>query len=70
MKELLSNYLNGAHLPGMMALTLVVWLCSLVLVELIVPPLFGAKMAFVAAAVLLLVSLVVCWGICTYRIGN
>lgn len=70
MKELLSNYLNGTDLPGTMALTLVVWLCSLVLVGLIVLPLFGAEIAFVAAAALLLASLAVCWGICTYHIGK
>ena len=70
MKELLSNYLNGADLPGTMALTLVLWLCSLVLVGLIVLPLFGAQIAFVAAAALLLAALAVCWGICTYHIDK
>jgi hypothetical protein len=70
MKESLSNYLNGVDLPGTMALTLVVWLCSLVLIGLIVLPLFGAKIALVAATALLLASLAVCRGICTYHIGK
>jgi preprotein translocase subunit SecF len=70
MKELLSKHLNGVDLPGTMALTLVVWLCSLVLVALIVLPLFGAKVAFTVAAALLLGSLALCWGICTYHVAK
>ena len=70
MRESLNNYLNGADLLGTMALAFVVWLCSLVLVALLVLPLFGAKIGFVTAATLLLASLAVCWGICTYRIAK
>jgi hypothetical protein len=67
MKESLKRYFSGTDLPGTMALTVVVWLCSLVLVGLIVLPLFGAKIAWMAAAALLLASLALCWGICTYH---
>lgn len=70
MKESLSKYLNGTDLVGTMALTLVVWLCSLVLVALIVLPLFGAQIAWVTAGALLVASLALCWGICTYQFGK
>jgi hypothetical protein len=70
MKALLHTYFDGADLPGTMALTLVVWLCSLVLVGLIILPLFGAKVAWMAALVLLVLSLALCWGICAYHTGK
>lgn len=53
-----------------MALTLLVWLCSLVLVGLIVLPLFGLRVAGIVAVGLLAVLLVICWGICVYRLPN
>ncbi len=53
-----------------MALTLMVWLCSLVLVGLIVLPLFGLRVAGLVAVGLLAVLLVICCGICVYRLPN
>jgi hypothetical protein len=50
-----------------MALTLLVWLCGLPLVVLTVAPLFGLTMAAVAALVLFLVALAVCWSICSWK---
>ncbi len=50
-----------------MALTIVVWLCSLPVIVLIVLPLFGLQVAVVAALVLFFVMLAVCWGICGWR---
>ena len=55
-------------LPATMALTIVLWLCSLVLVGLIVAPLFGAKVAWIVAIGLLVVFLALCWGVCAYRL--
>ena len=55
-------------LPATMALTIVLWLCSLVLVGLLVAPLFGAKVAWIVALGLLLVFLALCWGVCAYRL--
>lgn len=56
-----------------MALTIVVWLCSLPLIALVVLPLFGLPVAVVAALVLFLAMLVVCWSVCTWKtakVGN
>ena len=50
-----------------MALSLLVWLCSLPLVLLIAVPLFGLTVAAVVALALFLVALVVCWSICTWK---
>jgi hypothetical protein len=55
-------------LPAMMALTMVLWLCSLVLVGLVVAPLFGPRVAWIVAIGLLLVFLALCWGVCAYRL--
>lgn len=70
MKELRKRYFDGTDLPGTMALSLIVWLCSLVLVGLIVLPLFGAPVAWAAALALLVLSLALCWGICTYHVAK
>lgn len=51
----------------MMALTLLVWLCTLPVIFLIVTPLWGWKVAGVAALALLLILLPVCWAICASR---
>ncbi len=47
-----------------MALTLVVWLCSLPLVAIFVIPFFGLMVAIGVAAALLVLALIVCWRIC------
>ena len=51
-----------------MALALVLWLCSLPLVALVVIPLFGLKVAGVAALALFFVAMAVCWGICGWKV--
>jgi len=50
-----------------MALALIIWLCSLPLFALIVVPLFGARVALVAAILLLILVMIVCWGICGWK---
>ena len=62
------HLLHRSDLSETMALTLVIWLCSLVLVGLIVLPLFGRTVAAIVAVGLLAALLVVCWGICAYRL--
>jgi len=52
-----------------MALALVLWLCSLPLVALIVIPFFGLKTAGVMALALLVLFTILCWGVCTWKIG-
>lgn len=50
-----------------MATTLVVWLCSLVVIGLVITPLFGARVAGWTALGLLVALLVGCWAICIVR---
>jgi hypothetical protein len=57
-------------LSDTMALALVIWLCSLVVIGLIVVPLLGPKVAGMVAVGLLVVLLAVCWGICAYRLPD
>ena len=51
-----------------MALAFVAWLCSLPLVGLIVIPLLGLKVAGVVALILLVIAMIVCWGICGWKV--
>ncbi len=51
-----------------MALALVIWLCTLPLVGIIVVPLFGTKVAALAALALFFVIMAVCWGKCGWKI--
>ncbi|HBY94835.1 MAG TPA: hypothetical protein DEP84_12900 [Chloroflexi bacterium] len=60
--------LHRSGLSETMVLTLAVWLCSLVLIGLIVAPLLGLRAAGTAAVGLLVALLVICWGICVYRL--
>lgn len=53
-----------------MALTLVVWLCSLPLVALFVIPFFELQAAAVAAVILFFFALAVCWGLCGWEVGQ
>ena len=55
-------------LPATMALTIVLWLCSLVLVGLVIVPLLGWQVAWIVAIGLLVVFVALCWGVCTYRL--
>jgi hypothetical protein len=50
-----------------MALTLVVWLCSLPLVALLVTPLLGLRAAAIVIIVLFFVAMAICWGICGWK---
>ncbi len=52
---------------GDMALTLVLWLCSLPLLALLVVPFFGLKVGAMVAAVLFFVALAICWGACGWK---
>ena len=58
-----------AHLDRM-ALSLLVWLCSLPLVAFLVVPLFGLTVAAVVALVLFFITLVVCWSICSWTVSK
>lgn len=56
--------------PEQVALTLVLWMCSLPLVALAVIPLFGLTAAAVVSVVFFFVAVAVCWGICAWRISK
>ena len=58
-----------AHLDRM-ALSLLVWLCSLPLVAFLVVPLFGLTVAAVVALVLFFITLVVCCSICSWKVSK
>ena len=51
-----------------MGLVLVMWLCTLPLIGLVIAPLLGAMVAAMAAIVLLVASLVYCWGSCILQV--
>ena len=51
-----------------LALTIVLWLCSLPLVALFAIPFFGLKVAAVVAVALFFVAMAICWGICGWRL--
>lgn len=60
----------NSDLPETMLVVLVVWLCSLVLIGLIVTPLLGARTAGILAISLLVALLALCWGICAYDLAR
>ena len=51
-----------------MALAIVIWMCTLPLVSLLIFPFFGLKISLLIAAALLIAVLVLCWGICSWKI--
>ena len=51
-----------------MALAIIIWMCTLPLVGLLVVPLFGLKVGLVAAAALFITAMVICWGICGWKV--
>ncbi|MBI1794144.1 MAG: hypothetical protein HYR70_08120 [Chloroflexi bacterium] len=53
-----------------MVLALVIWMCTLPLVGLLVFPFFGLKISLLVATGLLIAILVVCAGICSWKIFN
>ena len=51
-----------------MALAIIIWMCTLPLVGLLVVPFFGLKVGLVAAAALFIAVIVICWGICGWKV--
>lgn len=51
-----------------MALAITIWLCTLPLVGLLVIPFFGLQVGLIVAAVLFIVAMAMCWGICSWKI--
>ncbi|GER78837.1 MAG: hypothetical protein HZC39_13190 [Chloroflexi bacterium] len=51
-----------------MALAFLIWLCTLPLIGLLVIPFFGLKVGLIVAVVLFIAVMVVCWGVCTWKI--
>jgi hypothetical protein len=66
----MKRFTNLTGFSETLALTLVVWLCSLLLVGLVVLPLFGSKVALVTGLGLLVALLAICWGVCGYHVVN
>ena len=51
-----------------MALAIIIWMCTLPLVGLLVVPFFGLKVGLISAVALFIVAMVICWGICSWKI--
>ena len=51
-----------------MALSIIIWMCTLPLVGLLVVPFFGLKVGLVVAAALFITAMVICWGICGWKL--
>ena len=51
-----------------MALAIVIWLCTLPLVGLLVIPFFGLEVGLIVAIALFIAAMVICWGICSWKI--
>jgi hypothetical protein len=51
-----------------MALALTVWMCSLPLVGLFVVPFLGLQIGFLVAAILFIIIMLICRGICGWKI--
>lgn len=60
----------GKFKAGMddMALAIMIWLCTLPLVGLLVIPFFGLKVGLIVAVALFIAAMVICWGICSWKI--
>jgi hypothetical protein len=56
-----------AHFDDMV-LAIAVWMCRLPLVGLLVIPLLGLKAGLVVAAMLFIVIMIICQGICGWKI--
>lgn len=57
------------HASWMMT-SLLLWLCALPLVGLLVLPWFGARVALIVAAGLLLASVTACYTICAWQVAE
>ena len=51
-----------------MVLAIVIWMCTLPLVGLLVIPFFGLKVGLIVAVALFIAAMVICWGICSWKI--
>lgn len=51
-----------------MALAIIIWMCALPLVGLLIFPFFGLKISLLVSAGLLIAILVICRGICSWKI--
>ncbi|NOH02616.1 MAG: hypothetical protein HND47_12000 [Chloroflexi bacterium] len=57
----------GGHFEDM-ALAFIIWMCTLPLVGLLVVPFFGLKAGLIVAVALFIAVMIVCWGICSWKI--
>lgn len=51
-----------------MVLAILIWMCALPLVGLLILPFFGWKISLLVAAVLLIAVLIICSGICSWKV--
>ena len=51
-----------------LALAIIIWMCTLPVVGLLVVPFFELKVGLVAAGALFIAVIVICWGICGWKV--
>ena len=51
-----------------MVLAITLWLCTLPLIGLLVIPFFGVQVGLFAAVALFFAAMIVCWGICSWKL--
>lgn len=51
-----------------MALAIVLWLCTLPLAAWVIAPIWGLQAAAVAVVALFIATVVICWGICSWKL--
>jgi len=57
-----------SHRLDDMALAIMLWMCSLPLVGLLVLPILGLKISLLVAVALLIIALILCRGVCSWKI--
>jgi hypothetical protein len=51
-----------------MIVALLIWLCTLPLIGILIVPFLGWQVGLAAAVLLFILAMIVCWGICNWKI--
>jgi hypothetical protein len=51
-----------------MIVALLIWLCILPLIRILIVPFLGWQVGLAAAILLFILAMIVCWGICSWKI--
>lgn len=53
-----------------MTIALLIWLCMLPLIGILIIPFFGWQGGLMAATVLFILAMVICWGLCSWKLSK